>query len=304
MSRGENMVPNLRHQVEEVTVKALESGALQPIATRLAWLKDGNLAFCIRILHNLVRKDAEKKAKRSTDLNKPHNPFLPYEEALFVGNLSDTHACLLNKYNVVEHHILIVTRAYESQRDWLNEADFAALAACMVQMNGLGFFNGGTQAGASQHHKHLQIVPFAAEEGRGGVPMADAVDADKAAVEKSGCLPSLPFDHAVRLLDLAWTEDDSAGLGQELFAVYQQLIAAIGLNIEASEPDVPYNLLITREWMMAVPRSQDRHEGIGVNSLGYAGWLLVKTAEDLERLKQIGPINLLQTVGIAKRDPK
>ena len=30
------------------------------------------------------------------------NPFLPYEEALWVGHLSPTHTLLLNKFNVVE----------------------------------------------------------------------------------------------------------------------------------------------------------------------------------------------------------
>lgn len=30
------------------------------------------------------------------------NPFLPYEEALWVAHLSPTHTLLLNKFNVVE----------------------------------------------------------------------------------------------------------------------------------------------------------------------------------------------------------
>lgn len=54
------------------------------------------------------------------------NPFLPYEEDLWVSHLSDTHTLLLNKFNVVPHHLLVVTRQFESQQDPLNAADLDA----------------------------------------------------------------------------------------------------------------------------------------------------------------------------------
>jgi ATP adenylyltransferase/5',5'''-P-1,P-4-tetraphosphate phosphorylase II len=54
------------------------------------------------------------------------NPFLPYEEELWVEHLSDTHTLLLNKFNVVPHHVLVVTRQFESQQDPLNSRDLAA----------------------------------------------------------------------------------------------------------------------------------------------------------------------------------
>lgn len=56
----------------------------------------------------------------------PRNPFLPYEEDLWVAHLSDTHTLLLNKFNVVPHHVLVVTRQFESQQDPLNSRDLAA----------------------------------------------------------------------------------------------------------------------------------------------------------------------------------
>lgn len=56
----------------------------------------------------------------------PRNPFLPYEEGLWVAHLSDTHTLLLNKFNVVPHHVLVVTRQFESQQDPLNSRDLAA----------------------------------------------------------------------------------------------------------------------------------------------------------------------------------
>jgi ATP adenylyltransferase len=43
-----------------------------------------------------------------------------------VDHLSDTHTLLLNKFNVVPHHVLVVTRQFESQQDPLNSNDLAA----------------------------------------------------------------------------------------------------------------------------------------------------------------------------------
>ena len=50
--------------------------------------------------------------------------------------------------------------------------------------------------------------------------------------------------------------------------------------------------------MMVVPRSREEYADISVNSLGFAGSLLVKNREKLEQLKQLGPMKLLQLVGI------
>ena len=54
------------------------------------------------------------------------NPFLPYEEDLWVCHLSATHTLLLNKFNVVAHHLICVTRTFEQQTAPLNAADLAA----------------------------------------------------------------------------------------------------------------------------------------------------------------------------------
>ena len=41
------------------------------------------------------------------------NPFLPYDPDLVVADISDTHVALLNKFNVIDHHLLIVTRCFK-----------------------------------------------------------------------------------------------------------------------------------------------------------------------------------------------
>jgi ATP adenylyltransferase len=62
-----------------------------------------------------------------------------------------------------------------------------------------------------------------------------------------------------------------------------------------------YNLLFTREWMLIVPRKQEEFEKISVNSLGFAGALLVKNQQQMQLLKNINPINLLNNVAFPRQ---
>ncbi len=286
----------LWEQLQHRTATALACGALQSIPTEFTVLEDGGIHFLVRIVKNLARKEtATAQQRQAAKQGKPANPFLPYEDALFVGNLSPTHLCLLNKFNVVDHHLLVVTRAYASQEDWLTLADFTALAATLKEIDGLGFYNGGRAAGASQPHKHLQVVPFPFHSDEATVPIAALIQTNSSTTAGITQLP-LPFHHGVLALDLDWSHDVTA-ISPILREHYRQLIAHIGIDLKAERPNRSYNLLVTRQWMLVVPRSREDYQNIPVNSLGYAGSLLVKTAAGLEHLKAIGPLNLLAAVG-------
>ena len=60
----------------------------------------------------------------------------------------------------------------------------------------------------------------------------------------------------------------------------------------------PYCLLITREWMLLVPRSQEFFNSISINSLGFAGALLVRNSEQMNILKKLGPMTALKSVAL------
>jgi ATP adenylyltransferase/5',5'''-P-1,P-4-tetraphosphate phosphorylase II len=55
------------------------------------------------------------------------NPFLPYDPTMFVAEINGTHNLLLNKYNVVDYHMVLATKDFQPQTDPLNEIDLAAL---------------------------------------------------------------------------------------------------------------------------------------------------------------------------------
>ncbi|MGJ3247101.1 MAG: ATP adenylyltransferase family protein [Elainellaceae cyanobacterium] len=300
-------------RIQEQTVHALECGSLQSIPTHYEFIEHQGIQFLVRVLANLVRKDqAKQKQDEATNtVGQAFNPFLPYEEDLCVGDLSDTHVCLLNKYNVVDHHLLIVTRAFEQQDNWLTIRDFEALWTCMTEIDGLAFYNGGKIAGASQRHKHLQLVPVPLSPDGSGIPIETAIRetilAQPPTDSPIGTIKTIPhfaFVHAVIPLDPAWSHTSSLeDVASGLFMCYRNLLDAIGLRVDKTNPHQQsgaYNLLATRDWMLIVPRSQESFESISVNSLGFAGSLFVRDDEQKERLKAYGPMTVLHNVAIPR----
>jgi sulfate adenylyltransferase (ADP) / ATP adenylyltransferase len=293
---------NLWQLTRDRTRSALECGALQSIPTHYEWLEDGGVQFLVRVVDNIRRRVEARRAQ--TAKGPDFNPFLPYEPELFVCDLSDTHVCLLNKFNVVEHHLLMITRHFESQETLLTRSDLAALWAVLAQIDGLAFFNGGALAGASQPHKHLQLIPLPLvpddPQPHARLPIEPPIQA--ALAQGLTQVPSFPFLHAIAPLDLLNVADPTAVLQTAYHMVLQACGLAIGDGITATVASGSYNLLATRDWLFLVPRSQDGWDKIGVNSLGFAGALLVKNAVQLDHLKAQHPMIILTQVGIRSGD--
>ena len=288
--------PNaLGSRIAQQTRHALACGAMQPIHTVGMFIEEAGVRFLVRQVSSLARKELDRR-RGGASQDPPPDPFLPPEPDLFVADLSPTHSAVLNKFNVIEGHLLVVTRRFEPQEALLNADDCAALALCLAQCEGLGFYNGGSVAGASQAHKHLQWVPLPLAQGGAPVPMEPLFEAVRG---RSGIcrVPSLPFRHA-----FSWMEPTSLQ-GAALLALYDGLLEASGLEaIEVEgEPrqSAPYNLLLTRRWMLLVPRRREHFEAISVNALCFAGSLFVRDDEQLETLRRAGPMRVLQAVAVS-----
>jgi sulfate adenylyltransferase (ADP) / ATP adenylyltransferase len=64
----------------------------------------------------------------------------------------------------------------------------------------------------------------------------------------------------------------------------------------ALRQSAPYNLLLTREWMLLVPRTRESVEGISMNALGFAGSLFVRDEAQMRVVLDRGPMALLRAV--------
>lgn len=285
--------------VRERSAEAERSGALRSIRTSFELVEDREtgVRFTVRLVEHLGKKRDDASEQRRSGAN----PFLPYNPKLFVADLSETHLCLLNKYNVLEHHLLIVTRSFEEQESPLTLEDFEALWLCMGEREGLGFYNAGFDAGASQPHKHLQLVSVPVGVGPERTPLEPLLNAarcdkgsdrNRGSHMRLGTVDALPFRHAVAKLDES-SSPGSPGAAAAALEIYRAMLRQVGIDAGAPRP---YNLLATRDWMLLVPRTRGFFRGIEVNALGFSGTLLVRTPEQLVFLERAGPMTLLRNV--------
>ncbi len=278
----------LWNRIVERTARASHCGALHTISTAAETIEDSGVPFLVRYARNLEQRSARKSKPRGVGAR---NPFLPYDNDLFVGNVSPTHVCLLNKFNVVGHHILIVTRSFEDQTSPLARRDFEAMWCCMDEFDALAFYNAGQTAGASQPHRHLQLVPVPLTPGAERMPIDSLLGVADLAPGAIGTAPGLPFAHALARSDdiFALRPRQAAGTTMEL---YSEMLQRLGLGAGAA----PYNLLVTRRWLLMVPRHRQTFESIEINALGFAGTLFARCREQLERIRELGPLTILANV--------
>jgi sulfate adenylyltransferase (ADP) / ATP adenylyltransferase len=280
----------LQSSLLERTAQALRCGRIHSLPTSMEVIEQDGVRFQVRILESLATKETAQTLQSTA------NPFLPYDPDLFVAQISPTHIALLNKFNVVEHHLLLVTRVFEDQRCQLTQKDCEALLIGLTEIDGLAFYNAGSEAGASQSHRHLQFLPLNAA--LGPLPI-EPIFRFAQLTDMVGSVPRLPFRHSYAAMDCDWTNPEKDS-GASLHACYRRLLRMAGLSgdpaVDSDVPIAPYNLLMTRKWMLLVPRSQERFEGISINALGFAGAFLVKDVEQLAKLRRFGPMTALRHV--------
>ncbi|MBT0960832.1 DUF4922 domain-containing protein [Denitromonas iodatirespirans] len=255
---------------------AFGHGALHPIATEKTWLDDHGLPFVVKWMAAPPAAGHRHKPSRSDH----HNPFLPPEPMLTLGALGPHHQVLLNKYPVMARHLLVVTEHFERQTAPITDADFAALGAILAVHGGLGFYNAGERAGASQDHKHLQWIPDLP-------PLAQVLP--EALADGPG---RFAFRHAYAPLPTRTWQAPSPGA--DLGACYRALLAQLAIDNADELP--PYNLLMTRDWMWLIPRRAERWQQMSVNALGFAGSFFVKSRDALPALMAAGPLAILGAV--------
>ncbi len=286
----------LWNRVVETQQHALDQAVLEPIPTSFEILQDRQVGFLIRVVQHLAKKP--RGSNRSAGAAERRNPFLPYDSALFVADAGARHVCLLNKFNVVDHHLLIVTRDFVHQDRPLDPDDFSAWWRCLVEYDSLGFYNGGVRAGASQPHRHLQLIPLPLHDSGPRIPTEPILDLD---CPRPRFFPSddrVPFDHALVRVP---TEDDSSAqrMGNALHRWYVEMLDLTCIAA-SRQPDGlfsgAYNLLLTRQWMLLVPRRHEHFAGISLNAMAFAGAFLAHDHQQRDALRRQGPMTALSYV--------
>nr|WP_277614440.1 phosphorylase [Alcaligenes nematophilus] len=283
-------------RLDQLSQAALASGDLLPVQAQEELMHDQGLTFFVRWVSTLAAKDAASVSIPGGPRDPNFNPFLPPAPALTVDDASSTHNIVLNKFAVCDLHLVLADKVFSEQLSPLREIDFRILADFLAVQGGLGFYNGGGPAGASQRHKHTQWIPQAASNG------SLALYLDKlptqAAAGSAHQHPALAFEHCfVRLQDAQEPEV----LAASLLSSYRTACNELGLEPAEDGLLPPHNMLAGQGWMLVVPRSVELVDGISVNALSYAGCIYVRTPEQIDLVRQIGPLGVLARAGYARR---
>jgi ATP adenylyltransferase len=275
----------------EVSERAEQSGALVPLATAELSLPQLE-PFVLRRLLSRTPKHLRAGGPRP-------NPFLPWDSALEVDRLDSGHVVLLNKYPVQPGHLLLITEAWQPQAGWLKPADWQGVAQLMADTGGLWFFNSCAASGASQPHRHLQLLPRHADEPSCPLASLLAAQLDSHRDARGGDAPdsALPWPWAYRLS----RRQDPFG-GSDLEALYLAHAQQLGLGTPQRDPQPlhPYNLIFDDQWLLTVRRTHEHCAGFSLNALAFAGCLLATEHSDLDWLTERGPWQLLQAVAASR----
>lgn len=276
----------IRHAIDH----ALSTGALLPVSTESATVTDGGVRFILRWVSSLSLKALAKKLPRPGDKPTNFNPFLPFDQDLWVADMSATHVALLNKFPSQDGHLVLITREFRKQESPLDAADFDALARLLMGVDGLAFFNGGTVAGSSQGHKHMQLIPTS------DIPVEAVLPVDSV-VGKPCQVAALPFRHAFVRLDDSVFLTDPAHAAMDMQRAFEAACISCGI-VERDGEMSPYNMLATRRWMMVVPRVQETcdlggGERLQISALWFAGTAFATRPEQIPLLQQAGLMRVL-----------
>ncbi|GAA5832239.1 hypothetical protein JCM11251_004289 [Rhodosporidiobolus azoricus] len=315
--------PKLKQQYKQ----ALDAGTLLFTESEVIELDDEEtgIPFEVRFAPALAKKPVKepKESEEGKGQKKDLDPFAPpYQPDLFVvedtvkedaQDGGEAFVVLLNKFCVTPRHFLLCTKEFVKQTTPLSPLELFAAWSILKQLGArekhLAFFNCGANSGASQPHKHLQFIPIPT----GMAPYDSYIDNNKPKNTKSPFQLPLPYASFTAIIEppsSALPTEVATHLGERFLSCLDLMIDHLRRLAEedSSAPskfrlsDLSYNVILTQKYIHLVPRSKEKYttssgREISVNSLGFAGMVLVKEQEALDEIKEVGVLAVLKSVG-------
>ncbi|PHH53209.1 Protein APA1 [Ceratocystis fimbriata CBS 114723] len=324
--------PNLPDLVTTAFSNARATKDLYFFPTQVTILATAYGPFQIRYAPSLAQKP--KNPVRAPG-SVPFDPFATPPPALRIVDISPAHFLVLNKFAIAPEHFILATTAWRSQEDVLEAEDIEAAYACVqayrgrqggnqsgpdggvvdgeehgLQRTGLFvFYNGGPHSGASQPHRHLQLVPMSSLYDclSASTPWSPLIDS----VQQ----PTASQDIPIHLFTKPVSDNPTKN---ELFDTYLGLYAQACKAVLGAETEVPstgkalisYNFSLTGKTMALCPRISEGarigvEHGAGkiqLNGTILAGTALVKNEAEWVALRKDPSIfeDVLRKVGVPR----
>ena len=232
----------------------------------------------------IIRELDITKFKKNTLIGPKINPFKPWDKILEIDSIGNGHQLILNKYPVQLGHILLITNEWKEQNGWLDIKDWEAIKEVNKDTSGLWFFNSGPLAGASQPHRHIQLL------------RRDPSELSCPREKWILALNNLNYKNEKFSKNIILKKFSKSLNEENIHEIYKDLSYNIGLGDPRNDkkPKYPYNLIFTDRWMIIIKRKTDNLFGISINALGFAGYILVTENSDIKYLRELGPEKLLE----------
>lgn len=206
---------------------------------------------------------------------------------LEICEVNGTHILAFNKFCVYKPHLLLLTvDGFRRQTESLNEQDLDAAWSSMAELSaGAGhdyfvLYNCGEAGGCSRSHKHLQLIPHPCER----FPLWPGLP--------DGARPPVPFKFFLNRLG---TKPSS----RDLVVAYEEMMRGVRETLQLGEDGhAPHNVVLTRDWILVVPRSKVGYKGAYSNASAIVGQVWLKSAQDLDLWMQVGPTEALTQAGV------
>ncbi|KAH8763495.1 ATP adenylyltransferase-domain-containing protein [Hyaloscypha sp. PMI_1271] len=220
--------------------------------------------------------------------SKSTNAFSDTDPDFLLSHIGPSHTLILNKYCVVRPQFLLHTNTFIPQSDHLTESDLAAawtVLSSLTRGKYIVIYNCGFEGGSSVGHKHLQILPRPKkEEGFEFFPDLLGIDSDTSTV------PKIPFRYSVKKL----LPSPSAA---QLIGIYKSLVEQARVKEAAG-----HNVLLTKDWMLVIPRTKGRKGILSANAAAMAGMVWVTGEEEVRQWVEAGPMKLLCEFGVVDQE--
>ena len=232
----------------------------------------------------IIRELDITKFKKNTLIGPKINPFKPWDKILEIDSIGNGHQLILNKYPVQLGHLLLITNEWKEQNGWLDIKDWEAIKEVNKDTSGLWFFNSGPLAGASQPHRHIQLL------------RRDPSELSCPREKWILALNNLNYKNEKFSKNIILKKFSKSLNEENIHEIYKDLSYNLGLGDPRNDkkPKYPYNLIFTDRWMIIIKRKTDNLFGISINALGFAGYILVTENSDIKYLRELGPEKLLE----------
>eukprot|EP01083_Nonionella_stella_P092090 257664_1 len=237
---------------------AMHNGFLISSKRTLTNREENQVKYTVGMRQNQGEKPVNTVTNHSKQTTKS-DPFTsPFMKGSHICDLNANYRLLLNKYPVLPCHLLIVSKHFVDQSVLLTAKDFditwkvfESIAIDPRNRNSLMYFNSGLCAGATQKHRHLQMLP---NVNVGKYLLLNTICDDiQNATDTShkntvAMWNKFPFVHGIMTWDASAPCD-----GTVLYKYYILILKFIQRHM-VKQDTFSYNLLMTSHMMMVIPR--------------------------------------------------